>query len=107
MKKGISKSMEIIFHTNLDEAKEVAWLNISSSHTTRQWPWKNHVPGIGTKIVLPVTGGKVNYTYELEVATVRYEIERECVRVELHIPSSSSLTIGEWGRWLKDRRTTL
>lgn len=95
--------MEIIFHTTLDEAKEVVALNYMGRY---EWPFAFHVPAIGSIIKLPVTGGPPGHTYELEVLAVTYNPHAASpyIEVELYIPRHTFGDVSSWTDWLKKGR---
>ena len=92
----------IYFHTNLDEAqRDVHGLNTIG----HQYEWHQDfgVPAVGTEIRFEFErdGRKA---YCLQVCAVTYDVKRQTIDVELHMPRAPHQSIREWTEWIKRHR---
>lgn len=102
--------MQIVFHTNLDLAKD-DMNKLSYDHSNKI---------TNDSIRLPRKGDYIEFTfdkwdhdlkrstifnYQLQVCSITYNYDRNSIVVELHIPEyHRSMTIAEWEKWFKKHR---
>lgn len=94
--------MNIHFNTNLDEARgNVFYLNSS-------WPF-DHAPAKGSLVSFwfqkTGLGGKpMDFTWDLEVIAVSYNLKTRMVEIELHIPRHLGMNLLDWTKWIREFR---